>query len=148
ADIAFGDERVEGAEIGLKSRLLDRQLFLNLAGYDYRYRGLQVGAIDAVTSTGQPSTRTLNAGSARTYGIDFDGNFRPHAIGGLSLFGAVNWNKGRYKSLKNVPCWAGQTIAMGCDTVPNPVTGLYTAQDMSGAPLLRAPRVQANFGFD
>jgi iron complex outermembrane receptor protein len=147
-DISFGDEKVEGVEVGLKARLLDRQVFINLAGYDYRYHGLQVGAVDTVTSTGQPSTRTLNAGSARTYGIDFDVNFRPRAVDGLSLFAAVNWNRGRYKSLKNVPCWAGQTVALGCDTVLNTVTGLYTAQDLSGAPLLRAPRVQANFGFD
>lgn len=148
ADISFGDEKVEGAEIGLKTRLLDRQLYLNLAAYDYRYRGLQVGAIDSVTSTGQPSTRTLNAGSARTYGIDFDVSYRPNAIEGLNLFGAVNWNRGRYKSLENVPCWAGQTVDLGCDTVRNPVTDLFTAQDMSGTPLLRAPRVQANFGVD
>lgn len=148
SDISFGDERVEGGEVGVKARLADRQVYLNLAGYDYRYRGLQVGAIDSVTSTGQPSTRTLNAGSARTYGIDFDVSYRPRGIEGLNLFAAVNWNKGRYKSLKNVPCWAGQTIALGCDTIRNNLTGLFTAQDLSGSVLLRAPKVQANFGFD
>lgn len=147
SDISFGDERVEGAEIGLKTRLADRQLLINLAVYDYRYRGLQVGANEIVQTSGQPSTRTLNAGSARTYGIDFDVAYRPHAIEGLSVFGAINWNRGRYKSLQNVPCWSGQTVALGCDALPN-AAGLFTAQDLSGAPLLRAPRVQANFGFD
>ena len=44
--------------------------------------------------------------------------------------------------------WAGQTIALGCDTIRNNLTGLFTAQDLSGSVLLRAPKVQANFGFD
>ena len=41
---SFGDEKVKGGEIGLKSRLLDRSLIVNLAAYYYRYAGLQVGA--------------------------------------------------------------------------------------------------------
>jgi iron complex outermembrane recepter protein len=73
----------------------------------------------------------------------------------VSLNGAVNWNRGRYKVLDNVPCWAGQTIARGCNLVPNPTaldpeTGnpLFTAQDLSGTPLIRAPEWRATFGFD
>jgi hypothetical protein len=39
-------------------------------------------------------------------------------------------------------------IAAGCDEVFNPQTGLFTAQDLSGTPLLKAPEWQARFGFD
>src|SRR5262249_55003610 len=42
---SFGDETVQGGEVGLKSRLLERRLALNVAGYYYDYSGLQVGVI-------------------------------------------------------------------------------------------------------
>src|SRR5262249_18002472 len=59
---AFGDEKVEGGEVGVKSRWLDHRLLANLAWYNYRYTGLQVGAIVPVEN-GIPVTKTINAGS-------------------------------------------------------------------------------------
>jgi iron complex outermembrane receptor protein len=164
-DKSFGDERVRGGEIGLKSRLFDRQLQVNIAAYDYRYKGLQVGAVEKATAAGTPVVRVVNAGSARTYGIDFDATYRPAAIEGLSLNAAVNWNHGRYTTLNNVPCFEGLTAAQGCNqkfapspnqTPPGPLGavvvngqyGFYTAQDLSGTPLIRSPDWQATFGFD
>lgn len=73
---AFDDEKVEGYEAGIKVRLADRAITANLAWYDYRYRGLQVGGIEPNVG-GSPIIRTVNAGRARTYGIDFDVAFRP-----------------------------------------------------------------------
>lgn len=147
SDNSFGDEEVEGAEFGLKTRLLDRRLLLNVATYDYRYSGLQVGAVEPIAETGLPIIRTINAGSARTYGIDVDAAYRPDQVPGLGLNFSVNWNKGEYKTLNNVPCYGGQTVALGCNRFPGP-TGLFTAQDLSGSPLVRAPEWQATFGFD
>lgn len=146
ANNSFGDEKVKGGEIGLKSRLLDRRLALNVAGYHYRYQGLQVGAVEQQQS-GVPLIRTINAGDAKTYGIDFDAMYRPN-IEGLTLNGAVNWNKARYTLLNNIQCWSGQTIAEGCNRTLDPRTGRFTAQDASGQPLIRAPEWQATFGFD
>src|SRR4030095_12442297 len=74
ADNSFGDEKVKGFEVGLKSRLLDRSLLVNIAAYNYRYAGLQVGAIEPAVG-GVPVVRTVNAGSARAYGIDFDATY-------------------------------------------------------------------------
>ncbi|MCX7863923.1 MAG: TonB-dependent receptor, partial [Novosphingobium sp.] len=42
-DKSFGDEKVVGGEMGVKSRLFDRQLSFDIAGYYYRYSGLQTG---------------------------------------------------------------------------------------------------------
>jgi len=147
ANNAFGDERVEGAEAGIKARLLDRSLLLNVAAYDYRYKGLQVGGIEP-SANGVPIIRTVNAGSARTYGVDLDVAFRPRSLEGLGLNASLNWNHGRYRKLDNVPCYTGQTVAQGCTEFANPNTGLNTAQDLSGTPLIRAPEWQATFGFD
>jgi iron complex outermembrane receptor protein len=147
ADNSFKDEKVRGGEAGLKTRLLGGSLQANLAGYYYKYTGLQVGAIEPADG-GILTIKVVNAGAARTYGLDFDANYRPGGIDGLSFNGGVNYNNGRYTRLDNVPCWSGQTIALGCNLLPDENTGLFTAQDLSGTPLIRAPKWQATFGFN
>lgn len=148
-DNSFGDEKVDGGEVGMKSRWLDRRLSFNLASYYYRYKGLQVGANDLPQSGSSAIVlRTLNAGSAEVYGIDLDADYRPPSIDGLTLHGSVNWNHAQFISLDRVPCWGGQTIAQGCTEVADPLTGRFTSQNLDGSPLVRAPRWQANFGFD
>jgi iron complex outermembrane recepter protein len=146
-DNSFGEEKAQGEEVGFKSRWLDRRLALDAAAYLYNYSGLQVGAI-APAVNGVPVIATENAGAARSYGIDFDSAYNPAAVPGLALRGSVLWNHARYLTLDNVPCWGGQTIALGCNQILNTATGLYTAQNLNGTPLLRAPNWQGNLGFD
>src|SRR5690606_27916710 len=134
-------------EFGVKSRLFDRQLQANIAFYYYKYKGLQVGGIKPPQPGDLPIIRIVNAGAARTYGVDFDASFRPAAIDGLELNAAVNWNKGKYTDLQGIPCWGGQTIALGCTEIVDPQTGLNTSADLSDTPLIRAPEWQATFGF-
>lgn len=164
-DKSFDDEKVKGYEIGIKSRLFDRQLLANIAFYDYYYRGLQVGGIEGAQNS-TPVIRTVNAGRARTYGIDFDIAYRPFSVAGLTINAALNWNKARYSELDNIPCLMNQTFELGCNTLfapPNPsqtqlpadagltvdgVYGFYNAQDLSGSQMIRAPEWSINFGFD
>jgi iron complex outermembrane recepter protein len=146
-DNSFGDEKVHGGEVGLKSRLLDHQLAVNVAAYLYNFDGLQVGVISP-PSNGVPVIQTVNAATARTYGPDFDAAYHPAGITGLGLTGALNWNHARYLQFNNAPCWGGQTIAAGCNQNFIPPDGPYTAQNLSGTPLIRAPQRQANLGFD
>jgi len=175
-DNSYGDERVRGGEIGIKSRLADRQLNVNLAGYYYKYNGLQVGINQPAESGGLPVLSTQNAGAARAYGVDFDMTYQPRTIEGLTFRAAVNWNNAKFTRFVGAPCAGGQTFDEGCNLVPrivdptdgsddpndqialatdnffiDPVTGnpiLYTAQDLSGTPLSRAPKWQASFGID
>jgi iron complex outermembrane recepter protein len=151
---SFGDERVNGGEAGLKGRLLDRQLSFDIAVYDYLYDNLQVGAISPPVN-GLPVIQTVNAATARTYGVDFDSAYRPAAVAGLAMNASVEWNHGRYLKFNNAPCWGGQLVSEGCNQAFLPVPkgspgapGYYTAQDLSGTPLIRAPEWQANIGFD
>lgn len=164
-DNSFDDERVEGWEAGLKSRLLDRSLLMNVAVYNYLYKGLQVGGI-ANSEGGVPVITTVNAGKARTYGVDFDLTYMPPSIEGLRLNASLNWNRARYKNLDNIPCYANQTFDQGCNTFFAPPTGeqlnlppgvgvtvdgvygFYNGQDISGKRMIRAPEWAANFGFD
>ena len=143
---AFGEETVRGGELGLKSRWFDHHLTADLAAYLYNYSGLQVGAV-APNQNGTINIQTLNAGASRVYGLDFDTAYRPAQIEGLGINAAVDWNRARYLTLTNVPCWGGQTIADGCNQIFSSATGLYTAQNLSGTPLLRAPAWQAQLGL-
>jgi iron complex outermembrane recepter protein len=147
ANNAFGEETVRGVEGGLKTRLLDRQLNLNLSPYFYKYDGLQVGVIGP-PSNGVPVIQTLNAATAHTYGVDLDGSFRPSAVEGLQVNGNAEFNHARYLDFDNAPCWGGQTIALGCNQNYNPATKAFTAQNLSGTPLIRAPDLSMNLGFD
>jgi len=147
SDISFGDEKAQGGEAGVKSRWLDRQLRVDLSVYYYNYTGLQVGSSIGLPS-GQVVTTIVNAAAARSYGLDLDAVYHPQTIAGLTLNGGANWNRARFLTLKNAPCYGGQTIALGCNQVFNAATGLFTAQDVSGTQILRAPEWQFTLGFD
>lgn len=147
-DLSFGDESVKGFEGGIKSRWLGRTLAIDLSGYRYTYDDLQVGA-NVPTDTGVGfQIRTVNAAKATVYGVDLDVSYQPPAVDGLRLYAAGNWNRARYDRFDNAPCTGGQTVAQGCNRLLDPRTGLFSAQDLSGRPLVRAPEFQATFGFD
>lgn len=80
----FGDEKVRGGEVGLKSRWMDRSLFFDVAAYYYRYYGLQTGVNEPVLGTGLPVLRTINAGKAEIYGVDLELKYAPPSIDGLN----------------------------------------------------------------
>jgi outer membrane receptor protein involved in Fe transport len=146
---AFDDEKVEGYEIGLKSRLLDHSLLFNLAFYDYYYNGLQVGGIEPPPGGfGSPIINTVNAGRARSYGVDVDLSYRPRAVEGLSLNASVNWNRARYKDLTRIGCYYNQLFQEGCSVVRVENGATLRSQQLSGTPMIRAPEWAANFGFD
>lgn len=137
-DFAFGPEKVKGGEIGVKGEFLNGKLTLNSAAYLYDYTNLQVTIFDGTKVTYQ----TFNAGSARTKGIEVDMNYQP--IDGLALRGGVGYNKARYRDYLSA-CYAGQTVAQGCNLVPD-ANGVFTRQDLAGAPTVRAPDWSYNLG--
>lgn len=144
---AFDDEEVRGGEVGVKARLLDGRLMTNASAYYNKYKDMQVGA-NSFDEQGTLVVRTLNAASADIYGVDFDVAYMPTSVPGMTLMAAVNWNIAEYDKFNNALCWGGQRIQDGCDQLYNATTGLYTAQDLSGEELLRAPEWTANFGVD
>jgi len=143
---SFGPEKAAGEEVGLKTRWLDRHLALDVAAYHYEYTQLQVA-----TYTPSPFGEvlsTLNAGSARTIGMDLDAAYLVRNVDGLTLRGAATWNAAKYQTLDNAPCFGGQTIAMGCNQLYDATTGLYTGQNLSGTQMVRAPKWTSNLGFE
>jgi iron complex outermembrane receptor protein len=122
----------------MKTRLLDGHLTMNLAGYFYRYTGLQVGANEE-TPSGAIAVTTLNAAAATVKGVDFDMSYAVQGVDGLTLRTGLNFNRARYSSFPNAPCNDGQLISEGCNQLYSPLTGLYNAQNLTGRALVRAP---------
>jgi iron complex outermembrane receptor protein len=144
---SFGDESVKNIEAGLKARLFDRRMILNLAAYHARYSGLQVGSIE-VTPSGVIALRTLNAASAKSDGVDFDVSYSPAEVEGLTVRAAINYNRARYGRFRNAPCGGNQTIAQGCNQLFSAADNSFHAQDLTGRRLARAPKWSMNTGFD
>jgi iron complex outermembrane receptor protein len=75
-------EYVWSYEIGLKTSTLDNKLQANLAGFYMDYSDLQVGFVDATSVV-----TTVNAASARNYGLEAELRARPAQGLTLELFG-------------------------------------------------------------
>lgn len=136
-DFTFGPETVEGFEGGLKTRLADGQLLLNVGAYTYKYSDLQIDFFNAGTF----AFTTFNAASARVKGVEVDFNYVPRALSGLSVNGTLNYNSARYIEFPRAPCYTGQTLNQGCTIVGN-----RTVQDLSGVETSVAPNWVGSFG--
>ncbi len=137
SDVAFNPERARGFEGGVKTTLFDRQLRLNLGVYSYKYLDLQVDYFNSDTF----AFITTNAGSAKTKGAELEFQFAPRGLPGLDLHGSLNYNKARYGRYI-APCYGGQSVAAGCDTVFQGALG----QDLSGKSTAVAPKWTGSLG--
>jgi iron complex outermembrane recepter protein len=70
ADFALAPETSNSYEIGLKSELLNRTLRLNVAAFSAEYKGYQANVPDLLNNT--IITRTINAGTVETKGVEVD----------------------------------------------------------------------------
>lgn len=127
----YNEEHVKGIEGGIKGTL--GSLFFDLTAYTYDYDDMQVGTYDPDTI----SFKILNAAAARVRGIELNTNWRT-PVSGLSLNGAIAYNDARFLNFL-AGCYVGQTPAMGCNLTPNPRTGAFMQQDLSGRRLSNAP---------
>ena len=137
---SYQPQTTKGFEAGVKARLLDGALRLNLAAYTYEVKGLQVN----VTVSGVIS-ELRNAGSARVKGLEGDFNYDT-PIRGLSVNGGLAYTHARYVEYI-ASCYRGQP-APGCSMRLSPITGqLALSQDLAGGQLVRAPDWSGNVGF-
>jgi len=140
-DQTFDPEKVRGVEGGVKASMAGRQVTLNLTGYWYDYKDLQVTTFD----TQAQAFTTQNAAKARVRGIELETRFRPNGVPGLSLHANAAFNDAKYRDYLS-DCYGGQSQALGCNQVLNEVNGRYTAQDLSGRRLRKAPVLTATVG--
>jgi len=153
-DISFGNEEVSGGELGLKALLIDDTLRLSAAIYSYKYDDLQISQTEFRTATSGGGTllKTVNAATATSEGVEADLTFKPMSVEGLTLNLAASYNKAEFDDFKTAGCYGGQTVDMGCNLLFNPNVnggfGGFSAQDLSGERLPRAPEWAGTVGFD
>jgi len=150
--VEYEQATAKGGELGVKGTALDRQLSFDLSVYTYKYHDLQLNAFDPVTI----SVQVRNAASARSRGAEAALSFSPRTAPGLTLRSSVAYNRARYLRYPNAPCYAGQSVSQGCDRLPvarfDPATGAplgtsFSAQDLSGSQVERAPEWTMSHGF-
>lgn len=110
-------ENIDAYEIGFKSELFDRQVRFNMAAFLYNYSNLQQQTYD------NNVLRSLNAGAARTKGIDLELLYQPS--NNFSIGFSAAYLDARYTDYKNAP---------GFFTTRTPAGGLvYVAQPIPNA---------------
>ena len=112
ANVQFQPEEAEGYEVGYKATLFDRTLRLDVVGYSYDYKDLQVVSYNAQTI----SFSINNAAAAKIEGVQ--GTFEWSVLDALTLRGNVGYNNAKYESYANVQRYPGQTAALGCSGTP------------------------------
>lgn len=85
----FDEEKLTAYEVGVKTTLLDRRLFLNASAYHYDFRQPQVRVAQVDTVTGLPFNQLRNLAKARVNGLEVDATLRPFR--GFDLRGGVAW---------------------------------------------------------
>ena len=166
-DLQFKPETSKGFEFGVKSTWFDRQLRVNVDVFDFLYSNLQVDFFNTPTF----NYVTLNAASARTYGVEYNIEFAPRAVPGLTLYADGAYNESHYGQFI-APCSpAGITYEQGCTQYRNvnAATGSYSFtpncggggggdgapatpncnfMDVSGGPTALSPKWTAVIGAD
>lgn len=109
-------EVLDAYEAGLKSDLFDRLLRLNVSGFHYNYKDIQV-------RTGAPpapagSTITYNAAAARVNGVDLEANLVPSRH--LSINASASYLDGSYTNFTTATC-----------TTPRPIAGAVLGGNVS-----------------
>jgi iron complex outermembrane receptor protein len=126
---AYYPEILDAYEVGLKSRLFENRLQLNVAGFYYNYKDIQVQSISQGVAFFQ------NAAAAELKGFDLDAHFL--ATDNLSLTGGLGYTDGHYTQFPDAP-----------KTPPSPFDGPQTVEDASGNQLVNLAKWTLNGSAD
>jgi iron complex outermembrane recepter protein len=111
-DPAYGPETLQAYEIGLKTDLLERTLRLDLSGFHYDYKSIQVQKIEGA------ATGIINGGAAKLDGADLD--LKWVASEALNFDASVEYLNAHFTSFPNAP-------------LSNPELGLTTEATIGSA---------------
>jgi iron complex outermembrane receptor protein len=108
----YNPEFLTAYEVGVKSELFDHQLRLNLAGFYYDYKDIQL-TVSTATPDGNFVALTENAGKAHSKGVEAE--FQATPVTGLLLEGAVGYIDAKYTDVGTA-----QNITTGSKFVNTP----------------------------
>ncbi|MHC6227968.1 TonB-dependent receptor [Pseudomonas sp. X10] len=118
--LLVGTERINNAELGVKSTLLDNRLLLNANLFWAEVHGYQANVYDQVNRV----QYLANAGSVRSRGLEFEATALP--VRGLTLNFNGSWNDVRYTDYDDAPCPPEVSLAnpaATCDLSGHQVVG-------------------------
>jgi len=144
ADLQFRPEKVDYLEAGGKLSLLDDRARINVALFRGDYSDLQVTQLDTLTG----NFRVLNAGEARSQGIEIDAALQANDYLTLSL--ALAKLDSKYLSFQKAQCWQNpaQTVAQGCVQIGTVGGAPVFGQDLSGKSTSFAPDLSGTLAVD
>ena len=125
-------EKNTALEIGVKSRLLDDRMVLNLDAVQTTIRDFQTNVVDS--GPGALRGYLANIDQVRVRGVELDS--RAQVTSNLSLAASASWTDGRYLSYRNGPCPLER------------IGGATTVCDLSGKSLSALPKTSWSFGTD
>jgi len=137
---SYAPEKLTAYQLGVKSRLFNNRLQLNIEGYYWDYKDKQETYLAPAASGGTVLT-TSNAGKVTLYGADVS------IIGLLTenniLSADISYNHNKYDKFSFVQV-AGPSVS-GC--VDGPTNDGLRVRDCGGFPLVRAPKWSGTVGF-
>jgi len=139
AQMPVPHETAKNYELGIKTMLFDRRVYLNATLFNADFHGFQT-SVTSFLPDGTFLTFLNSVGQLRTRGLELDGAARltPH----FSLNGSFAYTDATVVEFPNGPCYAGQTLAQGCfvDATNSRV------QNLAGEPLNNVPKYKLNLG--
>ncbi len=128
-------EKNVALEVGVKSRLLEDRLVLNLDAFQTTIRDFQTNVVDS--GPGALRGYLANIERVRVEGIELDS--RAQLTSNLSLAASASWTDGRYLSYRNGPCPLEQigTVTTVCDLSGKSLSALPKTAWSLGADYLR-----------
>jgi iron complex outermembrane recepter protein len=133
----FEPEKINGVEVGLKTKFFDNRLIFNIAGYSYRISDLQV---QKVVDAG--SLLVENAARAKVYGVEasLNAQLAPH----LRLDASGMVQSAKYGEFLN----CNEKLFIGACGAFDPRSATARLSDASGNRLNRAPTYTVNVGLE
>jgi iron complex outermembrane recepter protein len=135
----FNPETLTAYEGGIKFKLLDNALRLNIGAFHYDYSNLQLSQI--ATIAGVPQVLVQNAGTAKVDGIEMDAIITPSDRDSIEF--GINYTNARYD--KFAPSIAVDII--GPAGTPVGTTKQTITRNFNGLQLDHAPKWTASAGY-
>lgn len=142
SDFTFEPESVKGFEAGMKSYFLGGALYVEIEGYFYEFKDLQIDFFNSPTF----ANITTNVGKSETKGVEMQLNWTPADVDGLVVRGSIGYNDSEYIDFV-APCWAGQKPSQGC-TIDLGIAGEVPKQQLAGTPRALSPKWLGMVGVD
>lgn len=132
-------ETIDAFEVGGKYAV--GGLIVELAGFYYDYRNLQVSLYKAGTA------EVVNAAKSQIYGLD--GQIRYEVTRAFEINAGAAWTHARYKRFDNAPIYTPCTsmpASVQATCLSSGISFLIIGQDLSNVPMQRTPAFTANIG--